>query len=90
MADKDYDGMIEGLKAVTARAYTATPENPRALPAEDYAGHFHAHGIAATAYATVADALRAARADAKAEGLPLVCLGSLYLYQDVLKGLGIP
>lgn len=90
MADKDYDGMIEGLKAVTARAYTVTPENPRALPAEDYAGHFHAHGIAATAYATVADALRAARADAKAEGLPLVCLGSLYLYQDVLKGLGIP
>ena len=88
MADKDYDGMIEGLKAVTARAYTVTPENPRALPAEDYAGHFHAHGIAATAYATVADALRAARADAKAEGLPLVCLGSLYLYQDVLKGLG--
>ena len=90
MADKDYDGMIEGLKAVTARAYTVTPENPRALPAEDYAGHFYAHGIEATAYETVADALRAALADAKAEGLPLVCLGSLYLYQDVLKGLGIP
>lgn len=87
MTDKDFDGMIEGLKPITAQAYTVTPDSPRALPADEYAAHFRAHGIPATDYATVPDALRAALADAAALGVPLVCLGSLYLYKDICEGL---
>lgn len=87
MTDKDFDGMIEGLKPITAQAYTVTPDSPRALPADEYAAHFRAHGIPATDYATVPAALAAARADAAALGVPLVCLGSLYLYKDICEGL---
>lgn len=79
MADKDFDGMIEGLKPVTAQAFTVTPDNPRALPAEEYADHFRAHGIPAAAYPSVPAAL----ADAQAQGRPVLCLGSLYLYRAV-------
>lgn len=83
MQDKDFDAMIEGLKPVTAFAYTVTPSNPRALSAEEYAEHFHAHGIAATAYDTISDAVTAAYTAAQEQGLPLICLGSLYLYREV-------
>lgn len=87
MADKDFDGMIEGLKPIVSQAYTVTPDSPRSLPAEEYAGHFRDHGIPAVSYGTVTDALRAAVADAKAQGLPLICLGSLYLYRETEKAL---
>lgn len=83
MSDKDYDGMIEGLKPIAAQAYTVTPSNPRALAATDYAEHFQAHGIPARAFDSVPAALEAARSDARAHSLPLICLGSLYLYRDV-------
>lgn len=79
MADKDFDGMIEGLKPVTAQAFTVTPDNPRALPAGEYADHFRAHGIPAAAYPSVPAAL----AEARAQGRPVLCLGSLYLYRAV-------
>lgn len=87
MADKDFDGMIEGLKSVTKQAYTVAPANPRALPAADYADHFRAHGIPAASYESVSAACDAARADAAAAGIPLICLGSLYLYREVLSAL---
>lgn len=88
MADKDFDGMIEGLKSIAQRAYTAVPNgSARALPAAEYAEHFCAHGIAAQAFDSVSSALRVALDDAQREGLPLICLGSLYLYRDICEGL---
>ena len=92
MADKDYDAMIGLLAPVTARAFTVTPQNPRSLPAEDYAAHFEAHRVPAAAFASVPEALAAAIADSRANGRPLVCLGSLYLYaelRDALDGAGL-
>ena len=83
MADKDFDGMIEGLKPVTAQAYAVTPDSPRALPAADYASHFQAHGIPAQAFDSIPAALDAAVSAAAERRLPLICLGSLYLYHDV-------
>ena len=46
----DYDGMIEAMRPIAACAYTVTPENPRALPADEYAEHFEAHRIPARAF----------------------------------------
>lgn len=83
MSDKDYDAMIEELKPVTEKAFTVTPRNPRALDAEEYASVFRAHKVDAVAYADIEDAVRAAIEDSKKNGLPLICLGSLYLYSDV-------
>lgn len=82
MADKDKGEMIETVKEVAARAFAVTPNNPRALAAEDYAAQLASHGIFATAYASVAEGVRAAIESSKKEGIPLVCLGSLYLYEE--------
>ena len=82
MADKDKSEMIETIKTVAARAFAVTPNNPRALAAEEYAAQLAAHGIPATSYASVAEGVRAAIESSKEEGNPLVCLGSLYLYEE--------
>jgi len=88
MRDKDYDEMIEQLKPVTAHAFTAHLEdNPRALRAEDYAATFTSHKIPATAHATVKDAMQAAIEASRRENRPLVCLGSLYLYNAAVDAL---
>ena len=83
MADKDRGEMIETMKPIIARAFTVTPNNPRSLAATDYAAQLTSHGIAASSYASVAEGVRAAIESSKQEGMPLVCLGSLYLYEEV-------
>ena len=83
MADKDRGEMIETMKPIIARAFTVTPNNPRSLAAEDYAAQLASYGIAASSYASVAEGVRAAIESSKQEGIPLVCLGSLYLYEEV-------
>ena len=83
MADKDRDEMIETMKPVVARAFAVTPNNPRALAAADYAAQLVSHGIPANAFASVGEGVSAAIESSKKEGIPLVCLGSLYLYEEV-------
>lgn len=87
MADKDYDGMIEAMKPIAACAYTVAPENPRTLPAGEYAAHFGAHHIPARAFECLADGVRTAVYDSREQGLPLICLGSLYLYRSLTDAL---
>ncbi len=83
MADKDYDAMIEALKTVARRVYTVTPSNPRSLSANEYAAQFANHRILATPCESVEEGVRAAIADSRENGVPLICLGSLYLYGEV-------
>ena len=83
MQDKAYDEMIETLKPITAQAFTVTPDNPRALSAQELASHFNSHKIPATPFASIASAVQAAIEDSKATDRPLICLGSLYLYGSV-------
>jgi len=83
MTDKDFDGMIEELKGVTYQAFTVTPDNPRALRADEYAQQFENHKIPAQAYDSVESAVCAAMQDSRESGRPLICLGSLYLYSAV-------
>ena len=83
MADKDYGDMVKTLSTVACRAFTLTPDNPRSLPAADYAAVFEAAGVPATPSASVDEAVRAAVAFAEKEGRPLFALGSLYMYAEV-------
>lgn len=83
MADKDYDAMIEALKPVARRVYTVTPSNPRSLSANEYAAQFANHRIPATPCESVEEGVHAAIADSRENGVPLICLGSLYLYGEV-------
>ena len=84
MGDKEYGEMVERLKPVTARAFVVTPpNNPRSLAAGDYADVFSRHGVDVTAYEQLSDAVREAIEDSRRNGCPLICMGSLYLYQPL-------
>ena len=80
LRDKDYETIAATLAEIACCAYVITPDNPRALPGEDYAALLRAHGVEAQSYESVPDAYRRAAAKAKERGCPLVCLGSLYMY----------
>ncbi len=83
MSDKGYDEMIEQLKSITEHAFTVCTGGARALSAQGYADSFRLHKVEATAYETVEQGVRAAMESARINGLPVLCLGSLYLYRAV-------
>ncbi|MBR2311863.1 MAG: bifunctional folylpolyglutamate synthase/dihydrofolate synthase [Clostridia bacterium] len=87
MADKDYRGMVEALSPLAEEVFTLTPNNPRALPAADFAAVWQAYGVSATGFDTADAAVGAAVAAASVSGKPLFSLGSLYMYAEVTEAL---
>ena len=85
LADKDYNYIASRIASVSERAFVISPDNPRALPAAQYAEVLSSHGLESIAFESLADAVKAAVSAAKKEGRALVCLGSLYLYGDIIK-----
>ena len=83
LQDKDYHAIAKDLATVADRAFVLTPDNPRALPGETYAALLTDLGVPAEAYPTVEAAYTAAKETAAREGIPLVCLGSLYTYASL-------
>ncbi len=83
LRDKDYKEIAAMLGAVAAHAFTVTPPSPRALDAAEYADVLRAAGIPTDAHTDIKEAAHAALAYAKKTSLPLICLGSLYLYQSI-------
>lgn len=87
MADKDYPYMVSRMAEIAKAAYCVKPDNPRALPAEDYAKAFQAEGIPATACSSCKEALQQAVEEAKKQACPILCLGSLYMYAEIVSAL---
>lgn len=87
MADKDVAYMTDRISEVASAVFCLTPDNPRALPAAEYASLYQARGISAKAFPTVRNALSAAVTWAKETGRPLVSLGSLYMYGEIRQAL---
>ncbi len=85
LKDKDYTGIAKMLSEIADTAFTMTPESPRALDAKDYAAVLQTAGIPATAFETIPAAFAAAKAAAKKDGKPLICLGSLYVYSSLCE-----
>ncbi len=85
MADKDHRDMIHTLSDYAAFAVTVRPDNPRSLDPEKAAEEFRSFGVDAESFADLAGAVRQAVNRAKERGIPLVCLGSLYMYADVKR-----
>ena len=83
LKDKDYSFIAAEVAKVASRAFTLTPDNPRALSAEDYAAELCKNGVSAAPHASIREAFTAAKSAARADGVPLVCLGSLYTYVDI-------
>ncbi len=85
LKDKDYTAIAKDLSIVASHAVTLTPDSPRALSAEEYAQTLRSAGIRAQVGGTLSEALAAARTLAKRENVPLICLGSLYVYASLIQ-----
>lgn len=85
MEDKDHSGMAKSLAEIAHSVYTVTPNNPRSYNCHKFAAEFTAEGVPAAGYDCIEDAVNAAL-DTKPD-LPLIGLGSLYLYSDFKKAL---
>ena len=83
LADKEYTHTAQVISKIAERVYTITPENPRALSANDFAKCIEALGVKVHPTDSISEAVALAFADAKKSGLPLICFGSLYTYGEV-------
>ena len=87
MADKDYTYMAKKISLVAAHTYTVTPDNPRALSSEKYSEVFESLGVPSKSFENVKSAVECAIFEAKRDGKALFCLGSLYMYGEVVKAI---
>ena len=87
MKDKDYNYIASKLSEIADTAVVITPDNPRALDAKEYANVLSKKGIDARAYGSVAEALNAGKKLAEDNQTALVCLGSLYMYKEVVDNI---
>ena len=83
LKDKNYEEIAKMLAEISDRAFTLTPDSPRALGASDYAEVLTSAGIEATPSNSIEEAFNAAKAYAQEVNKPLVCLGSLYVYSSL-------
>ena len=87
MADKDYNYMASKMAEVTQNAICIQPSNPRALEAKVLAEVFQKLNVDAKAAASPKEALLFAFDLAKKEKLSILCLGSLYMYGEIISAL---
>ncbi len=82
MADKDFGEMIKTVAPVADRVFTVKPDNPRSLDPEKAAALFREVGVPAEKCETVAEGVRRAGAAAKETKLPVLIMGTLYMYAE--------
>lgn len=82
MADKDYNCMYPTVAPFAARFISVTPENPRALSAEDLKTYLAQFGKPVTACPKVKDGVAEAIRQAGPDGVVLA-YGSLYMIGDI-------
>ncbi len=82
MADKEYGLYPEILGKFIDKAFTVIPDNPRSLDSDTLAAAFEEKGINAVSCGTVENGLRQALEYAKSRNIPLIALGSLYMYKE--------
>jgi dihydrofolate synthase/folylpolyglutamate synthase len=87
MADKDYALYPKMLGQYIDRVFTVKPDNPRALDSEKLAEVFANRGIPAKAFPDLAEGVKSAYEYAAAKKLPLLALGSLYMYKEFSESL---
>ena len=90
MADKDYRLYSEILGCYAEKVFTVRPDNPRALDSATLAGVFAEKKINVKSFEVLEDGVKAAYDFAKSRNIPLIALGSLYMYREfneVLKKL---
>ena len=87
MADKEYRFYPELLGGLAAKVFTVKPDNPRSLDSAALAEVFSEAGIDAEAFNDLNAGVKCAVEAAKQSGLPLIALGSLYMYKQFTNAL---
>ncbi|MBO4847741.1 MAG: folate family ECF transporter S component [Clostridia bacterium] len=87
MADKDYESYPALLRGSVVRVFAVRPALDRALDADRLKAVFERGGIPAESFDSFDDGVRAAYAYAKENGVPLVAMGTLYMYKEFLEAL---
>ena len=87
LRDKEYHKIASDIAKISRRGFTITPENPRALPAPDYANVLTDYDCHSVPCESVTDAINQAILAAKEEGKAILILGSLYTYSEVMESL---
>lgn len=77
LSEKLQPEMLANLSQLAREAYTVTPDNPRAMTAEEYAERLNSAGLPAVPCAALSEALARAREAAGADGI-IIASGSLY------------
>lgn len=85
MADKEYPEMVKTLSEVATKAFTVKPKNPRALDSMLLADEFIKNGVDAEFSTELSAGLEKALAYAEKHQLPLIALGSLYMYSEFMN-----
>ncbi len=80
LKDKDYAKIAKELSSIASRAFTICPPSERALDEKEYASVLREAGMEAEAFENARTAFLYAKSEAKKQGVPLICLGSLYTY----------
>lgn len=84
LGDKERGPMMEALLPLAAKVHLCTPDSPRAVPAEALLGEAKRFAAAVEVHGSTAQALAAARGEAGANGVVLVC-GSLFLVGEARR-----
>lgn len=87
MADKDYKFIADEISKIASKVFCLTPDNPRALNSKDYARVFNELGTKAEYFDNVKDAVQIAVREAIESKKAILCLGSLYMYGEVINSL---
>ena len=85
MADKEYPEMVKTLSEVAAKAFTVKPKNPRALDSMLLADEFIRNGVDAEFSTELSVGVEKAITYAEKHQLPLIALGSLYMYSEFMN-----
>lgn len=87
MADKEYGLYPEILGKFIDKAFTVIPDNPRSLDSDTLAAAFEEKGIDALSCGSVENGFTQALEYAKSRNIPLIALGSLYMYDEFITGI---
>lgn len=85
MADKEYGLYPEILGKFIDKAFAVIPDNPRSLDSDILAAAFEENGINAVSCGSVENGFTQALEYAKSRNIPLIALGSLYMYGEFRK-----
>jgi len=83
MSDKEFRLMAERIVPLARDVFCLSPQSLRSLPSKELAEVFKELSLPAFAFKSTKAALAAALAAARQYGGAVICLGSLYMYEEI-------